>query len=89
MEAIFAADVEMVDFLMKAGADVNELYLDNWTTLMLAVKERQPDIVEALVKHKRDGDPVNNIDNRSFPDGWTALLLAANLDEKEEIKCND
>lgn len=87
MEAILADDVQMVEFLLNAGADVNELYLDNWTTLLLAVKERVPSIVKALLQHNLGEEVIKNINDRSYPDGWTALLLAANLDEKEAVKC--
>jgi ankyrin repeat protein len=65
---------EMVDALLKNGADVNMKSNIGWTALMLAVDKGYVEIVNALLKN---GANVNATEN----EGWTALMLIAYSDQ--------
>ena len=81
MEAIFAHDDEMLKFLLECGANVNDKHLNNWTTAMIAVKERSLKMLKTLLEYEFDG-----INEQTDPDGYSALLLAVNQDIKDELK---
>ena len=83
MEAIFAGDNEMLKFLLDCGAAVNDTHLNNWTSVMLAVKEKSIPMLKTILSFEFKG-----INERTDPEGWSALLLAVNLNlpGKEHIK---
>ncbi len=80
MEAIFAHDNEMIHFLLESGANVNDRHLNNWTVVMLAVKEHSYRMLKTLLEYQFEGI------NEQTDEGYTALLLAVNQDIKDELK---
>ena len=80
MEAIFAHDNEMITFLLESGANVNDRHLNNWTVVMLAVKEHSYKMLKTLLEYQFEGI------NEQTDEGYTALLLAVNQDIKDELK---
>ena len=62
---------DVVELLLKAGADVNAKSKGGWTALMYASNNDRKDVVELLLKAGADI-------NAKGKDGWTALMLASN-----------
>jgi len=67
--AIGSCRLDIVRFLVEAGAEVNYRGADGWSPLAHAVYNEVPDIVEYLLQHGAD---PNRRDDR----GWTPLYLA-------------
>ncbi|KAK6978622.1 ankyrin repeat domain-containing protein 50 [Biomphalaria glabrata] len=68
--ALHEGDLQVVNELMLAGADVNEKSKDGSTSLMVASFNGYWDIVELLAQHGADVNERNN-------EGNTALMMAA------------
>jgi ankyrin repeat protein len=49
VQAVEAGNAEVVDFLIKEGADVNRLHRDGMTPVHYAVLEEEPEILEKLI----------------------------------------
>jgi len=78
-----AARQEAVKFLLEKGADLNVRYLLNGfgvTPLMLAVQQKDLEVVKLILAHKVD---VNSYDNNTR---WTALMAAVNDNSLEIVK---
>ena len=67
---------DVIEVLLKHGANVNAKDNGGWTALHWAAKLGHADVVEVLLKHGAD---VNARDDR----GWTALHVAGNADVAE------
>lgn len=72
-EASQFSQANMVEFLLKNGADVNAIKRADWTALMLACTKKGDDALKTvtiLLKNGANSDLVNK-------DGWNALHLAS------------
>ncbi len=56
---------EIVEYLIKAGADINARGMYGWTPLNVAVRFNQKEIVKLLLSHK--ADPFIKMDNGNTP----------------------
>lgn len=82
-EGAAAERQEAVKFLLEKGADLNVRYLLNGfgvTPLMLAVQQKDLEVVKLILAHKVD---VNSYDNNTR---WTALMAAVNDNSLEIVK---
>lgn len=70
--AVLESDFNLMEFLLANGADVNDRYVDpnmkyehdNYSALHIAVKMRQPDMVEFLLENNVDPDITDyGVDN--------------------------
>lgn len=68
-ETIIREDIEMALFLLKQGADINELTANQETALQLAIHCRLPKVVEALCVH---GVVLSSGESGDYP-LWSAL----------------
>jgi hypothetical protein len=87
--AEFAQNPDVIDLLLKAGAEVNAIDVNGKTPLMYAAYKNQiPGVLSALIKA---GANVNARDSRysgygAFGDrGWTPLMYAATNNQNPEI----
>jgi ankyrin repeat protein len=63
-------DLQIVNVLLKGGADVNAKGRNNWTALLLALQQDRDQVTNALLSQ-------SNLDLKAeTPDGMTALMLA-------------
>ncbi|PYR40437.1 MAG: hypothetical protein DMF95_33480, partial [Acidobacteria bacterium] len=62
-------DVESVDYLVKAGADVNQVTEYGWTPLLTATNNRHYKLGTFLLEHGADPNLANK-------GRWTPLYLA-------------
>lgn len=76
--ANIGGEVDAVNLLIKAGADINKK--DSWgqTALMMAVKHSHTSIIKTLIKAKAHLDIQDAL-------GCTALMQAAYHDDRESI----
>jgi ankyrin repeat protein/beta-lactamase regulating signal transducer with metallopeptidase domain len=77
--ACTAGDKDLVEFVLRQGADVNLKLRDGRTPLMQAAREGHTDIVKLLIAHSA---VVNVSDNR----GRTALALAEQRNHTEIVE---
>ena len=61
--------VDVVEFLINSGIDINAVNCDGWTVLMYACNNQGPDIIKRLVSR---GAEINAVNNHK----WTALMHA-------------
>jgi ankyrin repeat protein len=78
MVAAQNSDMEMLRFLMKAGANLNATQTTGWTPLLYAVYGGNADVVKELIMNNAAVSPRMN------DQGWTALMLAT-YQEYEDI----
>jgi quinoprotein dehydrogenase-associated probable ABC transporter substrate-binding protein len=76
--AIVAADLQRVQYLLEHGADVNARFSDGHTPLTNATRFGFDDIAKWLVEHKADP-------NRADISHWTPLMYAAWNDSADEV----
>lgn len=69
LEAIYDGNIELVQFMLNKGADVNGMTKEGWTPLMEAADEGHMDILNLLITK---GAKVN----AATKDGFTALMVA-------------
>lgn len=69
LHAVLAGELEVVQVLLAAGADVNDASPDGVTALMLALTKRHEAVALYLLERGADPDPADA--------GYTALHLAA------------
>jgi ankyrin repeat protein len=76
-------DIDAVKKLLAEGTDVNEVAIsgpaEGYTCLMMASRNKRPDLVEFLIEHGADI-------NIKEGDGETALSLAEKEDDIEMMK---
>ena len=76
--AVLAADIERIKFLVGEGADPNAYDKQGYAPLQSAARQRKPDVIKALIALKAD---VNGKDR----DGYTALHHAVLRDHPESV----
>jgi ankyrin repeat protein len=76
--AVISGRGDMVEALLKAGADVDAKARDGSTALMKATLWGHSEIVEMLLRYGADT-------NVSDTDGWTPLKLAKELDHRQIV----
>ena len=69
MFASYNGDEEMVQLLLRAGADVNASDEKGWTALMVAVFRGKMEVVRLLLQAGANANAVRD-------NGWTALFDA-------------
>ena len=79
LNAVLTKDFTRIDYLVERGADINTPDSQGLTSLMIAIKGGNYDLVSSLLKHKADYDAVDS-------DGWTATMHAAYLNEPKMIR---
>ncbi|HLH10460.1 MAG TPA: quinoprotein dehydrogenase-associated putative ABC transporter substrate-binding protein [Methylovirgula sp.] len=77
--AVLAADMQRVNFLLSKGADVNKRNEQGDTPLNIAVLQRDPELVKVLVEHHSDV-------NARGSDGMTPLLESVMQDDVPTLK---
>jgi quinoprotein dehydrogenase-associated probable ABC transporter substrate-binding protein len=77
--AIVAADLQRVRYLLDHGADANTRFNDGYTPLTNATRFGFTDIARYLAEHKADAD-------RADISHWTALMYAAWNDDAEQVR---
>jgi len=78
LKASWNGQKDVVELLLKAGADVNAITEDGWTPLMMA-SNGQKDVVELLLKAGADVNAITE-------DGWTPLMRASWYGHKDIIE---
>lgn len=73
-QAVISGDLEQVQLLIEAGANINAVNSNYDTPLKLAVTHDHPKIFQVL------------LDAGAIPDGWTLDLIITNLDESSNLK---
>ena len=79
---IFASDnghKEIVEMLMRAGADIEKADKYGWTPLIVAINNGHKEIVEILIRAGADIEKANKY-------GWTPLIIASNNGYKEIVE---
>ncbi|CAL8100952.1 unnamed protein product [Orchesella dallaii] len=64
------SQLEIVEYLLSKGANVNVVKRADWTPLMLACTKQNISVIQALVRSGADFNFINK-------DGWTCLHIAA------------
>jgi quinoprotein dehydrogenase-associated probable ABC transporter substrate-binding protein len=77
--AVLAADLERISFLIEKGADVNKLDSEGYAPIHIAARNKQAEIISALIAYKADV-------NRKDRDGYTALHHAVLRNSPEAIE---
>ena len=77
--AVVSNHIEIVELLLKNGANVNDSHNSGMTTLMYAIKLKNARIVKLLVDNKV------NINQVTVKNGVTPLIYAVKLGEEEII----
>ncbi len=77
--AIVAADLQRVRYLLDHGADANARFNDGYTPLTNATRFGFADIARCLAEHKADP-------NRADISHWTPLMYAAWNDDAEQVR---
>ncbi|MBD0391581.1 ankyrin repeat domain-containing protein [Wolbachia endosymbiont of Pentalonia nigronervosa] len=86
-------DSKMVEFLLKAGANVNARGLNDCTSLYIAAQEGNYDVVELLIGHEKidvnardlyDNSPLHVALNRGYSDIINLLLTDPNINVGRE-----
>jgi quinoprotein dehydrogenase-associated probable ABC transporter substrate-binding protein len=78
-DAVLAADMDRVAFLLSKGADVNKPDLQGGTPLNTAVLAKNPDLVKLLLDHHADVNARDNV-------GMTPVLDAVMQDDDATLK---
>ena len=73
-QAIIEGDLEQVQFLVEAGANINAVDSNYDTPLKLSVTYDRPRIFQVL------------LNSGAIPDGWTLDLIITSLDESFNFK---
>lgn len=77
--AVLAADLARISFLIEKGADVNKLDSEGYAPIHIAARNKRAEIISALIAYKAD----INLKDR---DGYTALHHAVLRNSPEAIK---
>lgn len=78
--AVFHGNLEITEYLIEKGADVNARNRNSDTPLHLAIMRGKIDVVKVLLKHNADVNAKNNEEK-------TALYYAANNNYQELVEC--
>jgi quinoprotein dehydrogenase-associated probable ABC transporter substrate-binding protein len=77
--AVLAADIARIKFLLTKGADLNKRDSQGYTALQSAARQRKPKLIADLIALKADADATDT-------DGYTALHHAVLRNSPEAIK---
>jgi ankyrin repeat protein len=80
MKAALNGHSKIVERLILAGADVNQLDKGGYSSLMLAASNNHPDIIDLLIKAGA------NIDQVEMTKGWTALIWASKQGHQKAVE---
>ncbi len=79
LHAVDGGNIDIVNYLLEKGADINALTKDQWTPLMLALGYEKPKIAKRLIDKGADIELLNI-------EGWSALMIAVRYGQPENAR---